>query len=60
LHLAEVIQMALHQPLPPPKKYIETDWVQPQPAYPFMTAAAAGVLVASGVALWNKMRNGRE
>ncbi len=56
MHLAEVVQMALHQPLPPPKKYIETDWIQPEPAYPVMTAAAAGVLVAGGVALWNRMR----
>ncbi len=59
MHLAEVIQMALHQPLPPPKKYIETGWVQAEPAYPVMTAAAAGVLVAGGVALWKQMRNGR-
>lgn len=60
MHLAEVIQMALHQPLPPPKKYIETGWVQPEPGYPVMTAAAAGVLVVSGVALWNRMRNGKD
>jgi Fe-S oxidoreductase len=60
MHLSEVIQMALHQPLPPPKKYIETGWVQPEPAYPVMTAAAAGLLVASGVALWNRMRNEKQ
>jgi FAD/FMN-containing dehydrogenase/Fe-S oxidoreductase len=56
MHLAEVIQMARHQPLAPPKKYIETGWVQEEPAYPVMTAAAAGLLVAGGVALWNRMR----
>ena len=59
MHLAEVIQMALHQPLPAPKKYIETGWVQEEPAYPIMTAAAAGLLVASGIALWNRMRSER-
>ena len=58
MHLAEVIQMALHQPLPPPKKYIETEWVQKEPGYPVMTAAAAGLLIASGVALWNRVRKG--
>src|SRR5579884_400113 len=52
MHIAEVIQMALHQPLPPPRKYIETGWVQEEPAYPFMTIAAAGALLAGGMAFY--------
>ena len=59
MHLAEVIQMALHQPLPQRKKYVETGWVQEEPGYPVMTAAAVGVLVAGGVALWSRIRNGK-
>jgi hypothetical protein len=60
MHLAEVIQMALHQPLPRKKKYIETGWVQEEPAYPVTTAAAgAGLLIASGMLLMNRMKNGQ-
>ncbi|MGH9611225.1 MAG: hypothetical protein ACRD34_16285, partial [Bryobacteraceae bacterium] len=52
MHLAEVIQMALHQPLRAPKKYIETGWVQQEPAYPAVTAAAGiGLLAAGGLYL---------
>ena len=56
MHLAEVIQMALHQPLPAPKKYVESDWVQLEPGYPVMAAAAAGALIAGGVTLWSRIR----
>lgn len=60
MHLAEVIQMALHQPLPPRKKYIETGWVQPEPSYPLMTAAAAaGLLAAGGMLLMNRKNGNR-
>jgi hypothetical protein len=58
MHLAEVIQMALHQPLPRPKKYVEIGWVQEEPSYPFLAAAGAGLLAAGGVALWKRMRDG--
>jgi Fe-S oxidoreductase len=58
MHIAEVIQMALHQPAPRGKKYIEEGWVQEKPSYPVMTAASAGLLVAGGIALWKAMRNG--
>ncbi|MGH9581482.1 MAG: FAD-binding and (Fe-S)-binding domain-containing protein, partial [Bryobacteraceae bacterium] len=55
MHIAEVIQMALHQPLRPPKKYIETGWVQEEPAYPALTAAAGiGLLAAGGLLLLAK------
>ncbi len=57
LHLAEVIQMALHQPVKPSKKYIETGWVQREPGYPVLTAAAsAGVLAAGALFLINRNR----
>jgi Fe-S oxidoreductase len=55
MHLAEVIQMAMHQPLPT-KRYIETGWVQKETPYPAGTAAAIGALLAGGVALWNRAR----
>ncbi len=59
VHLAEVLQMALHQPLPA-KKYIETGWVQEPAGYPVMTAAAgAGLLAAGGMFLIGLMKNGR-
>jgi FAD/FMN-containing dehydrogenase/Fe-S oxidoreductase len=48
LHLAEVIQMALHQPLPRRRKYIETGWFQEEQSYPVLAAAAAAGLVAAG------------
>jgi Fe-S oxidoreductase len=56
MHLAEVIHMALHQPLPAPKRYVESGWVQEEPSYPVLTAATAGLLVAAGIALWNQLR----
>jgi hypothetical protein len=54
MHFAEVIQMAMHQPLPPLKKYIETGFVQREPAYPALTAtvaAGAGLLLGAGLFL---------
>ncbi len=51
MHTAEVIQMALHQPLEPPKKYIETGWVQERPAYPLLTVATGASLAAAGALL---------
>ncbi len=59
MHLAEVIQMALHQPLPARKRYIEMGWVQEEPSYPVLTAAAtAGLLAAGGMFLLSRMNNG--
>lgn len=51
MHLAEVIQMALHQPLPARRsKYVESGFVQETPSYPALTAAAgAGMLLAGGM-----------
>jgi hypothetical protein len=61
MHLAEVIQMALHQPLPPRKQYIEMGWVQEEPSSTLVTAAAAaGLLAAGGMFLMSMMRNGRQ
>lgn len=58
MHLAEVIQMALHQPLKPSKKYIETEWIQREPSYPVLTAAAGvGLLAACGMFLLNRYRH---
>lgn len=52
MHLAEVIQMAMHQPLPPRKKYVESGFVQAEPSYPALTAtAAAGLLLGAGLLL---------
>ncbi len=51
MHIAEVIQMALRQPLSQPKKYIETGWVQERPAYPLLTAATGAGLLAAGALL---------
>lgn len=50
LHLAEVLQMAMQQPLEPHGgKYIESGFFQGKPSYPLFTAAVgAGLLVASG------------
>ena len=60
MHLAEVIQMALHQPLTPKKKFIETGWVQEEPSYPLVTAAAgASLLVAGGMLLMNRTKSGQ-
>jgi hypothetical protein len=59
MHLAEVIQMALHQPLPRKKQYIETGWVQEEPSSSLLAAAAsAGLLAAGGMMLMSLMRNG--
>lgn len=59
MHLAEVIQMAMHQPLPTRKsKYIETGFVQKSPSYPVLTATAgAGLLLAGG---WFLLSRGNE
>ncbi len=59
MHLAEVIQMALHQPVPVRKnRAIETGWVQETPSYPIMTATAgAGLLIAGGLFLLSKAQN---
>jgi FAD/FMN-containing dehydrogenase/Fe-S oxidoreductase len=58
MHLAEVIQMALQQPVPPRKnKYVEAGWVQEAPSYPILTATAgAGLLLASTLFLLSKNR----
>ncbi len=58
LHLAEVIQMALHQPLPERKaRYVEVGFVQEEPGYPVVTAAAGlSVLVASGMYLFAQLQ----
>lgn len=60
LHLAEVIQMALHQPLPSRKaRYIEAGFVQEEAAYPAVSAAAGlSVLMASGLYLFAQMQKG--
>jgi Fe-S oxidoreductase len=58
MHLAEVIQMALHQPLPSPRrKYIELGFVQEQPSYPAVTATAAASLLAGGLLLFSRKGN---
>ncbi len=58
MHLAEVIQMALHQPAPVRKnKFVESGWVQEEPSYPLLTAtASAGLLLAGGLFLMSKVR----
>jgi Fe-S oxidoreductase len=50
LHLAEVLQMAMRQPLDLRRhEYIETRFVQEEPAYPVLTAVlGAGALLAAG------------
>ena len=49
MHLAEVIQMAMRQPLEPGKKEsIETGFVQENPSYPVLTAAVGASLLAAG------------
>lgn len=50
LHLAEVLQMAMRQPLDLRRnEYIEAQFVQDEPAYPVLTAAlGAGALLAAG------------
>jgi hypothetical protein len=61
MHLAEVIQMALHQPLPERRKYVESGFVQQEPSYPALTAAAGlSVLVASGLYLFSQLQKGTE
>jgi hypothetical protein len=60
MHLAEVIQMALHQPPARRKTYIETGWVQEEPSYPLVTAAAAaGLLAVGGMLLMNRANSRR-
>jgi Fe-S oxidoreductase len=60
MHLAEVIQMALHQPLARRKTYIETGWVQEESSYPVIAAAAtAGLLAAGGMLLMNRINSER-
>ena len=51
LHLAEVLQMGMRQPLDLRRnEYIETRFVQEEPSYPVVTAAlGAGALLAAGV-----------
>lgn len=53
LHLAEVIQMAMRQPLNMDgKRFIESGFVQEEPSHPALTAAlGAGVVIASGLLL---------
>jgi FAD/FMN-containing dehydrogenase/Fe-S oxidoreductase len=61
LHLAEVIQMALHQPLPERRKYVESGFVQAEPSYPAVTAAAGlSVLMASGMYLFAQLQKGNQ
>ncbi len=52
MHLAEVIQMGLHQPPSRKKKYIETGFVQEEPSYPVLTAAGAVGVLAAGAFLF--------
>lgn len=60
MHLAEVIQMALHQPLPQKKQYVESGWVQGEPSPALATAAvSAGLIAAGGLVLMSLIRNGR-
>jgi hypothetical protein len=48
LHLAEVIQMGLRQPLNlDAKKFVETGFVQKEPSYPVLTAAMGTALIAA-------------
>ncbi len=60
LHLAEVLQMALHQPLKRSGKYVEDGYVQEEPAYSALTTAGAAVgigLLLAGGTYW-LTRNG--
>jgi FAD/FMN-containing dehydrogenase/Fe-S oxidoreductase len=59
MHIAEVLQMAMRQPLDLRRnEYIETRFVQEQPAYPVLSAAiGAGALLAAG---WIMTSRGRE
>jgi hypothetical protein len=53
--------MGLHQPLPERRKYVESGFVQEEPAYPAITAAAgAGMLVASGMYLFAQLQKGKQ
>jgi hypothetical protein len=63
MHLAEVIRMALHQPLPPRKrKFIEVGWVQEEPAYPIAPIATGASLLLAGsyLLLQSRDRKGAE
>lgn len=58
LHLAEVIQMAMRQPLHlESKRFIETGFVQEEPSYPVLKVTlGAALLVASGFLLSSRRR----
>lgn len=54
MHLAEVVQMAMHQPLEK-RKYIETGFVQERAPYPTLAmGAAGGIALAGGLYLLSK------
>jgi Fe-S oxidoreductase len=57
LHMAEVMQMAMHQPLPKRRgKYVEAGFVQEPASYPLLTATAGlGLLVAGGLAMLSRV-----
>lgn len=60
MHFAEVIQMALRQPLDlHPKQFIETGFVEENTAYPELkVTVGAGLLLAGGLLLgMMRMRN---
>lgn len=57
MHLAEVIQMALHQPLSESKrKYVEAGFVEEEPTYSALAATGLGLLMASGAYLFSQMQ----
>jgi hypothetical protein len=58
MHIAEVIQMAMHEAAQPSRRYVEMGWIQEEPSYPLVTAAATGLLVAGGLALFGRIRDG--
>jgi hypothetical protein len=56
MHLAEVIQMAMRQPLPK-QKYGESGFVQETAPYPVLAATAGvGLLLAGGLFLLSRDR----
>jgi FAD/FMN-containing dehydrogenase/Fe-S oxidoreductase len=56
MHLAEVIQMAMHQPITA-RKFVEADFVQEMPPYPVLAASAgASLLLASGLFLLSRSK----
>lgn len=60
MHLAEVIQMGLQQPLEPASKhYAEAGFVQEEPSYPAFTASLGlGLLLAGGWMLAARQKGG--